>query len=51
MPLIKVVLLTCAISLVCIGGLRAEKAVSLQQAKQLSAQLGKPILMEFVHED
>jgi hypothetical protein len=29
----------------------AEKASSLQEAEQLSAQTGKPILMEFVHQD
>jgi len=29
----------------------AESAKSLKQAKSLSAQTGKPILLEFVHED
>ncbi len=29
----------------------AERAASLEEARQLSAQTGKPILMEFVHQD
>lgn len=29
----------------------ADKAESLQQAKEMSVRLNKPILMEFVHDD
>jgi len=39
------------LALICAGNLMAEKAETFQQAKELSAKLGKPILMEFVHED
>jgi hypothetical protein len=31
--------------------INAEKAETFQQARELSAQTGKPILMEFVHDD
>lgn len=33
------------------AGVSAQQPESLQQAKILSIQTGKPILLEFVHED
>jgi hypothetical protein len=38
-------------ALICSGNLFADKAETFQQAQELSVQTGKPILMEFVHED
>ncbi len=37
--------------LLCASAISAEPAESLEQAKTLSAEQGKPILLEFVHED
>lgn len=37
--------------LICIALANAQQPESLEQAKALSAELGKPILLEFVHED
>ncbi len=44
LSIIALLLLTSALAL-------AEKAENLEQAKTLSASSGRPILLEFVHED
>jgi len=47
----KITLLSILFCFIFFGGVYAEKASTLTEAQQLSRQTGKPILMEFVHED
>lgn len=44
-------LLLLIIAIICARPLLAEKAETLEEAKSLSVQVGKPILMEFAHDD
>ncbi len=48
--MIRLVLVPIAI-LLFTAGVSAEPAESFEQAQELSVQAGKPILLEFVHED
>ncbi len=47
----KFILLITALLFLASGCVLAKNAESLEQAKILSANLGIPILLEFVHED
>ena len=47
----KISILFIALLLLTSGAALAKNAESLEQAKTLSANLGRPILLEFVHED
>lgn len=47
----KILMITTGFIFVLAAISLAEKAGTFNEARELSARLGKPILMEFVHED
>ena len=49
--MLKTILLAIVLAFIFYGNALADKAESMDQAQELSRQTGKPILLEFVHED
>lgn len=47
----KILFLSFMLALTLSIGAEAETPSTLKQAKELSAELKKPILLEFIHED
>ncbi len=47
----KIIIATLTLTALAASSAQAQKPESLEQARQLSIQQGKPLLLEFYHDD